>query len=105
MPSLVDHDRYVKVPDPHEWQLLDAPKLARRPPHICIPLQNYHDSGKFVIDNEIDKEVDDDDTSVGDICQESTSVTSLIARKSGLSGLSVPPLQVINPNLRSSYIR
>jgi hypothetical protein len=101
MLSLVDHVGYIEVPNPHEWQFFDAPQLARRP-RIRIPLQNYPGCGKFVIDNEIDNEVDDD--TPGDIDQENTPATSPITRKTGLLPM-VRPLQVINPNLRSSYIR
>jgi hypothetical protein len=75
MPSLVDHDGFVKVRDPNKWQLFEAPQSAPRP-RIHIPLQNYPGCGKFVIDNKFD---DDDDTPGHDE-QENTPVTSRITR-------------------------
>jgi hypothetical protein len=75
MPSLVDHDGFVKVCDPNKWQLFEAPQSAPRP-RIHIPLQNYPGCGKFVIDNKFD---DDDDTPGHDE-QENTPVTSRITR-------------------------
>jgi hypothetical protein len=99
MPSLVNHDGLVKVRDPNKWQLFEVPQLAPRP-RIHIPLQNYPDCGKFVIDNEFD----DDDTPGHDE-QENTPVTSPIMRKTSGLAPKVLLLQVIKPNLCSSYIR
>jgi hypothetical protein len=76
MPSLVDHDRFVEVCDPNKWQLFEAPQLAPRP-RIHIPLQNYPDCGKFVIDNEFNN----NDDIPGHDEQENTPVTSPITRK------------------------
>jgi hypothetical protein len=99
MPSLVNHDGFDDVRDPNKWQLFEAPQLAPCL-RIYIPLQNYPEWGKFVIDNEFG----DDDTPGHDE-QENAPVTSPITRKTSGLAPKVLLLQVINPNLCSSYIR
>jgi endonuclease III len=103
MPSLVDNDGSMQVPDPHEWQLFAPPPSPHRP-RIRIPLPNYPECGKFVNDdNEDDNDDDEDDDSYprhGN--QENTPVTSPIRRK---TAPKVKPLQAVDTNLRRSYIR
>jgi hypothetical protein len=103
----------MKMPDPHEWQFFDAfnaPQLASGHPQIRIPLQNCPSCSIFDINHKLGDEDDDDKNTPITSPITTKKVLALPSASASLLGplvLGPPcgfPLQVLNPNLCSSYI-
>jgi len=98
MPTLfnVDNDvHHPDVPDPIEWQLFDPPTDVTVPPRIRISFNQFQEYGKGKAICEDDSEEDDDEDDEEDLVR----LEHVIPPRPRM------PLQSLNVNARSSYVR